>query len=49
VVGLKKIGVHPKKKLDLTRFFDALDFKTDLDDVAENWAEMEKKLLDSSS
>ena len=39
------LRIIPKKKIDLTQFFDTLDFGIDLDDDADNWEKMEKKIL----
>jgi len=39
------LKIIPKKKVDLTQFFDALDFDIDLGTVADNWAGMEQELL----
>jgi AbrB family looped-hinge helix DNA binding protein len=39
------LKIIPKKKIDLTQFFDTLEYDDDLVDKLENWSEFEKFLL----
>lgn len=39
------LKIIPKKKIDLTQFFDTLEFDDDLIDKLENWSEFENSLL----
>jgi bifunctional DNA-binding transcriptional regulator/antitoxin component of YhaV-PrlF toxin-antitoxin module len=39
------LKIIPKKKIDLTQFFDTLEYDDDLVDKLENWSEFEKSLL----
>lgn len=34
-----------KKKIDLTQFFDSLEYDSDLVDKLENWSDFEKAVL----
>ena len=36
------LRIIPKKKIDLTQFFDTLEFDDDLIDKLENWSDFEK-------
>ena len=36
------LRIIPKKKIDLTQFFDTLEFDDDLIDQLENWSDFEK-------
>ncbi|HME53653.1 MAG TPA: AbrB/MazE/SpoVT family DNA-binding domain-containing protein [Candidatus Lokiarchaeia archaeon] len=39
------LRIVPKRRIDLTQFFDTLDFGIDLDEDADDWKSMEKKIL----
>ena len=39
------LKIIPKKKIDLTQFFDTLEYDDELVDKLENWSEFEKSLL----
>ncbi len=39
------LKIIPKKKIDLTQFFDTLEYDDDLIDKLENWSEFENSLL----
>ncbi len=39
------LKIIPKKKIDLTQFFDKLEYDDDLIDKLENWSEFENSLL----
>jgi len=39
------LKIIPQKKIDLTQFFDTLEYDDDLVDKLENWSEFEKSLL----
>ncbi len=39
------LKIIPKKKIDLTQFFDTLEYDEELIDKLENWSEFEKALL----
>ena len=39
------LRIIPKKKVDLTKFFDSLEFDEDLIDKLEDWSDFEKYLL----
>ncbi|TFG12013.1 MAG: AbrB/MazE/SpoVT family DNA-binding domain-containing protein [Promethearchaeota archaeon] len=39
------LKIIPKKKIDLTQFFDTLEFDDDLIDKLEDWSEFENALL----
>ena len=39
------LKIIPKKKIDLTQFFDTLEYDDDLVDKLDNWSEFEKSLL----
>lgn len=39
------LKIIPKKKVDLTKFFDSLEFDDDLMEKLENWSDFEKYLL----
>jgi len=39
------LRIIPKKKIDLTQFFDTLEFADDLVDKLENWSDFEKAVL----
>lgn len=36
------LKIIPKKKIDLTQFFDTLEYDDDLIDTLENWSDFEK-------
>ncbi|MFO8018992.1 MAG: AbrB/MazE/SpoVT family DNA-binding domain-containing protein [Promethearchaeia archaeon] len=38
------LKIIPKKKIDLTKFFDSLEFDEDLIDKLDNWADFEAAL-----
>jgi len=37
------LKIIPKKKIDLTQFFDSLEFDDDLVEKLENWTEFERE------
>lgn len=39
------LKIIPKKKIDLTKFFDTLEYDEELIDKLEDWSEAEKVLL----
>ena len=39
------LRIIPKKKIDLTKFFDTLEYDDDLIDKLENWSDFEKAVL----
>ena len=39
------LRIIPKKKVDLTKFFDSLEFDEDLIDKLEDWSDFENYLL----
>jgi len=39
------LRIIPKKKIDLTQFFDTLEYEDDLIDKLENWSDFEKAVL----
>jgi len=39
------LKIIPKKKVDLTKFFDSLEFDDDLTDKLEDWSNFENYLL----
>lgn len=39
------LKIIPKKKVDLTKFFDSLEFDDDLIDKLEEWSDFENYLL----
>ena len=39
------LKIIPKKKIDLTQFFDTLEYDEDLVDKLENWSDFEKAVL----
>ncbi len=39
------LKIIPKKKVDLTKFFDSLEFDDDLIDKLEHWSDFENYLL----
>ncbi len=39
------LKIIPKKKIDLTKFFDSLEFDEDLIDKLEEWSDFENYLL----
>lgn len=39
------LKIIPKKKIDLTQFFDKLEYDDDFIDKLENWSEFENSLL----
>ena len=39
------LKIIPKKKVDLTKFFDSLEFDDDLIEKLENWSDFEKNHL----
>lgn len=39
------LKIIPKKKIDLTQFFDSLEFDDDLVDKLENWSDFENYIL----
>ncbi|TFG19130.1 MAG: AbrB/MazE/SpoVT family DNA-binding domain-containing protein [Promethearchaeota archaeon] len=39
------LKIIPKKKVDLTQFFDTLEYDDDLVDKLENWSEFEKYFM----
>ncbi len=39
------LKIIPKKKIDLTKFFDSLEFDDDLIDKLEEWSDFENYLL----
>ena len=39
------LKIIPKKKIDLTQFFDTLEYDDDLVDKLENWSEFEKYFM----
>ena len=39
------LKIIPKKKIDLTQFFDTLEYDDDLVDKLENWSEFENYFL----
>ncbi len=39
------LKIIPKKKIDLTQFFDTLGLDDDLVDKLENWTEFEKEFI----
>ncbi len=39
------LKIIPKKKIDLTKFFDSLEFDDDLIDKLEDWSDFENYLL----
>jgi bifunctional DNA-binding transcriptional regulator/antitoxin component of YhaV-PrlF toxin-antitoxin module len=39
------LKIIPKKKIDLTQFFDTLEYDDDLVDKLENWSDFEKAVL----
>ena len=39
------LKIIPKKKVDLTKFFDSLEFDKDLIDKLEEWSDFENYLL----
>lgn len=39
------LKIIPKKKIDLTQFFDTLEYDDELVDKLENWSEFENALL----
>jgi len=39
------LKIIPKKKVDLTKFFDSLEFDDDLIDKLEQWSDFENYLL----
>ena len=39
------LKIIPKKKIDLTKFFDSLEFDDDLIEKLENWSDFEKYFL----
>ena len=39
------LRIIPKKKIDLTQFFDSLEYDDDLIDRLENWSDFEKAVL----
>jgi len=39
------LKIIPKKKVDLTKFFDSLEFDDDLIDKLEDWSDFENYLL----
>ncbi len=39
------LKIIPKKKVDLTKFFDSLEFDDDLVEKLENWSDFEKHLF----
>ncbi|HMF34148.1 MAG TPA: AbrB/MazE/SpoVT family DNA-binding domain-containing protein [Candidatus Lokiarchaeia archaeon] len=47
VIIIKEKGclkIVPKKKVDLTQYFDAIEFDEDITESLENWDETEKRL-----
>lgn len=39
------LKIIPKKKIDLTQFFDSLEYDDELVDKLEDWSEFEKVIL----
>ncbi|MHA1300477.1 MAG: AbrB/MazE/SpoVT family DNA-binding domain-containing protein [Candidatus Helarchaeota archaeon] len=39
------LRIIPKKKIDLTKFFDTLEYGDDLIDKLENWSDFENTIL----
>ena len=39
------LKIIPQKKIDLTQFFDTLEYDDDLVDKLENWSDFEKAVL----